>query len=340
MKALVVHPGPHFSVADVHAGWLSGLREQGVDAVEFNLQDRLNFYTAAQLEKDGELRRAFEYETAVTLAAKGLEVVCYEWWPDLVVIVSGFFIPPEMYRVMRNRGHKVVLLCTESPYEDERQLLMASSADVVVVNDPTNLDDYLELNPRSVYIPHGYDPRIHKPGPADPELVSDFAFVGTGYPSRVEFLEAVDWSGLDVTIAGNWKPVTESSPIRKFCPDDLNQCIDNPDAVRLYQSTKVSANLYRKEAMAPDLVDGWAVGPREVELAATGTFFLREPRGEGDGLFPMLPTFTGPAEFGDLVRWWASHDESRREAATKARQAVADRTFAANAARLLRLISG
>lgn len=340
MRAIVVHPGPNFSVADVHNGWVSGLRHMGVEVADYNLGDRLTLYTAALLEKNGEIRPAFEYEAAITMAAKGLENACFEWWPDMVVIVSGFYIPPEMYRVIRARGMKVILLCTESPYEDDRQIRMASSADVVILNDPTNLDEFRDINPSSLYVPHGYDPAVHKPGPVDADNASDFCFVGTGYPSRIAFLEQVDWTGLDVTLRGNWKSVAAGSPIRPFCPVELDQCIDNLDAVRLYQSTKVSANLYRKEAADPDLVDGWAVGPREVELAATGTFFLREPRGEGDGLFPMLPTFSGPGDFGDQSRWWATHDESRREAALKARAAVADRTFAANAARLLAHISG
>ena len=39
-----------------------------------------------------------------------------------------------------------------------------------------------------------------------------------------------------------------------------------------------------------------------MELAATGTYFLREPRGEGDEILHMLPTFDGPAEFEDKLR--------------------------------------
>ena len=109
------------------------------------------------------------------------------------------------------------------------------------------------------------------------------------------------------------------------------------DAADLDRSTKVSLNLYRKEAATPDLVDGWACGPREIELAACGAFFLREPRGESDQLFPMLPTFTEPAEVGDLARWWVAHPDERDTAARKAREAVAARTFRANAAELLQL---
>ena len=102
----------------------------------------------------------------------------------------------------------------------------------------------------------------------------------------------------------------------------------------------MSANLYRKEASDGGTSDGWAMGPREVELAACETFFLREPRGEGDEVLSMLPTFTTPTEFEDLLRWWLAHPAERKSAAAQARVAIADRTFEATAARLLRLIDG
>jgi spore maturation protein CgeB len=98
---------------------------------------------------------------------------------------------------------KVVNWFTESPYEDDGQLQRAAHADLNVVNDPMHLDRYRQVAPTE-FIGHAYDPDVHHPRPAHPELASDFCFVGTGFPSRVEFLEAVDWSGSDVAIAGRW----------------------------------------------------------------------------------------------------------------------------------------
>jgi hypothetical protein len=75
-----------------------------------------------------------------------------------------------------------------------------------------------------------------------------------------------------------------------------------------------------------------------VELAAAGTFFLRDPRPEGDELFPMLPTFDGPADASEKLRWWLARDAQREKAAAGARAAIAGRTFEANARRLLQLL--
>ena len=90
---------------------------------------------------------------------------------------------------------------------------------------------------------------------------------------------------------------------------------------------------------ADDLVAGWAMGPREVEAAACGGFFLRDPRGEGDEVLSMLPTFTSPAEASDLLRYYLARPDERTDLALKAREAVAGRTFDAHAANLLRWLS-
>lgn len=336
MRALVVQPGPAFSVADVANGWVKGLAHQGVDVVSFNFDDRLNFYTSACFQRDGEIVQALKSpQDAARLAAKGLEAACYRFWPDVVVVVSGFFIPPETLHLIRTRGHKIVMLHTESPYEDDVQLRRAPFADLNILNDPTNIDRFREVGP-AAYIPHAYDPDIHHPQPAVDDARSDFCFVGTGYPSRIEFLEQVDFTGIDVALAGNWQGIKDT-PLEKHLAHDIDECCPNDQAAVLYASTKASANLYRKEASAT--ADGWAMGPREVELAALGTFFLREARGESDEVLPMLPTFDGPQDFTEQLRWWLAHDTAREEAARAARLAVADRTFSKNAARLLELLA-
>jgi hypothetical protein len=127
--------------------------------------------------------------------------------------------------------------------------------------------------------------------------------------------------------------------LRKYLGSgDPEKCCDQPETVRIYQSAKIGLNLYRREADNDEVADGWSMGPREVEMAACGLFFLRDPRPEGDRLFPMLPRFTGPAEASELVRWWQRHPDQRAEAAKLAQEAVADRTFTNHAKQLLRLL--
>lgn len=335
----MVAPGPEFSVQDVYHGWITGLRAQGVEVTSFNLHDRLNFYADAEMKRDGEYRRALSMEAAVKVTLEGLLGVLYEVEPELVVFTSGFFLDYELVDLIRAKGrHRLVMLHTESPYEDDRQVDAAEHFDLNVLNDPINIDRFPH---GTIYVPHAYNPAVHHSSGRGDDF--DFAFVGTGYPSRREFFERVDWSDARVAFGGNWPDVDDDSPLRPYLLHRPGECIDNTDTADLYRRSGMSCNLYRgghaDEAERPELTEGWAMGPREVELAACGTFFAREARGEGDLVFPMLPIISDPAELADIVQWSRENPDLREDAANAAREAIVDRTFANNAAALLRALA-
>ena len=345
MRWLVVHPGPQYSVHDVYVGWVEALRELGQHVIPFNLDDRLALYTHALIDigdpgPHGELklRKALTNDQAVELAVNGVYAALYKTRPDILLVISGFLVPTDLMDLARRSGTRVVLACTEQPYELERELDLAAHVDLALVNDPMHMERFSEVAP-TVYCPQAYREGLHHSGEPDPELIVDLAFVGTGFPSRRWFFERMNLEGLDVLLAGNWNGVTEDSPLRKYLASgDPQICCDNADTARIYQSAKVGMNLYRREAEDDQVVGGWAVGPRELEMAACGMFFLRDPRPEGDSLFHMLPVFSSPEEASWLLRYWLDHPEERHKAAQQACEAIQDRTFTQNARSLLRLL--
>lgn len=339
MRILVVHPGPNFSVQDVYTGWCEALRDLGQKVARYDLDQRLIFYGSALVQvTDGMFRNAFASQEQVTeRAIDGLYAQMYRMRPDVLLVVSSFFVPVDLLELARDAGTKVVLLHTESPYEDARQLNLAPYADLNLLNDPINLEQFAERAP-SLYMPHAYRPGVHRPGPADHDLDCDLSFIGTGYRSRVDFFEAMNLDDLKVTLAGNWQLLDDDSPLRKHVAHGLNECLDNEQAVRVYRASKAGINLYRREAQADHLAEGVAMGPREVEMAASGLFFLRDPRPEGDEVLPMLPTFTSAEDASEQLRYWLARPDERAELAAKARLAVGDRTFIKNAAAVLRLL--
>jgi spore maturation protein CgeB len=344
MRWLLVQPGPNFSVADVHNGWAEALRGLGEQVMEYELDRRLTFFDLALLETGtfddsghAQLRKAVTRDQAITMAADGLLGACYRWWPDAILCTSAFFTPPWVLEVMRARKHKIVMLFTEGPYQTDMQLKMAEYADLSLVNDPCDIEKYRAVCPAE-YMPHSYRPGLHHPGPAVPEMTCDLGFVGTGFPSRIEFLEKMDLAGLDVILAGHWLGLGEDSPLRGYVAHDPDCCLDNEQTADVYRSARCGLNLYRREAEEGHAGEGWAMGPREVEMAASQLFYLRDPRPEGDELLPMLPTFTTPEQAGDLLRWYLAHPGQREKRAVAAREAIADRTFENHAKSLLRLL--
>jgi hypothetical protein len=337
MRALVVNPGPNFSVADVARGWARGLADLGVDVRTFELDKLLDYFAYAYTDRNGEIVKAHTETEAIQLAAGQIKAACYDWWPDLVLVVSGFFMYPQLVDIMRDRHRHVVLLCTESPYEDEAQLQKAAWYDGVVLNDPTNLDAFAEVcDGPALYAPHAYDPAVHYRAPA--KRHADVSWIGTCYPSRAAFLEQVDWSGLDVSFGGNFKDAPES--LLRFVGHEPEDCVDNDVTAEVYRGSLASFNIYRAETngQLSDSADGWAMGPREVEMARCGLWFARQSRPESDEVFPMLPTFSDPQELGDQLRWAIANPEARMMAVERAFAAVEGRTFPNNARALLQAL--
>ncbi len=344
MRWLLIHPGPDWSVADVHNGWAEALRGLGEQVDEYELDKRLSFYDLALLETGKadsagypEVRKAVTRDEAISMAAEGLLARCYRWWPQVVLCTSGFFIAPAALEVIRARGHKIVMLFTEGPYQTATQLRLAPYADLCLVNDPVDIGAYRAVGPAE-YMPHAFRPSVHHPGPAEPGLACDLAFVGTAFPSRIAFLEAMNLDGLDVLLAGAWAWLDATSPLHSHVAHDLAECVDNTQAAGIYRSAAAGLNLYRHEADSDDTAEGHACGPREIEMAACRLWFARDSRPESDDLFPMLPSFTSPAEASDQIRWALAHPAERAAAAEKARAAIAGRTFENNARQLLRLL--
>lgn len=355
MKIVVTAPGPQFSVQDVYHGWVEGLRQVGARVAPFNTDDRLAFYSNALIEDHatGTIRKALDYNGAAQLASDGLRGLLWETEPDALIVVSGFFINPRILDQARARGIKVVIIFTESPYEDDKQLALAEHCDVALLNDPTNAERFEAVTGagRTLYLPHAYRPSVHHLAGGGAEVDVDFAFVGTGYPSRIEFFDGMRTAGAfedrEVVLAGMWQgldapperyPDYGQHPLVQYVPHPLDECVDNTEAADLYRRTRVGINLYRREAERPEHVEGLTLGPREVEMAACGLFFLRDRRPEGDHTLDMLPTFGGPAEAAELLAYYLRKDDERAALAARAREAVAELTFKNHAARLLTLL--
>jgi hypothetical protein len=338
MRILAAHPGPHFSVHDVYTGWVEALCELGQHVIEFNLSERLTFYESTLIEANGETHKALSVDQAQELAVNGLYAALYKARPHVLFVVSAFFIPAALLDLARSYGTRVVVLHTESPYEDGRQLSMAEHASLNLINDPTNLERFRALAPTR-YVPHSYRPSVHCPGSSVPELGADLAFVGTGYQSRIDFFEAMDLGELDVLLAGNWQTLANDSPLRRHVAHEPDACLDNAQTIDVYRSAKVGINLYRREADTDELATGIAMGPREIEMAACGLFFLRESRPEGDTVLDALPTFESPAEASAALRFWLARPAQRESMAKEAREAIADYTFTSRAAELLRWLT-
>jgi spore maturation protein CgeB len=354
VRILMVHPGPEFSVADVFNGWKKAFEAQGHEVAVFNTNDRLSFYSQTSIpdytdggkspvcEECGQpkFKPAMTKEDAVIASMQGLTHDLYSVWPHMVFFVSAFFTPAWVFDLIRQRRHKLVILHTESPYQDDEQLMRSQYATLNLLNDPVNLDEYAALAP-AMYMPHAYDPDIHYPA-ASAKKDLDFAFIGTVFDSRrvffEEFFSRIDAdSHLKIAMGGAaWDGEhLNNSPLLKYVGHPRDEAVDNLETADTYRRSRLGINFYRREAEKAHEGEGWAIGPREVEMAACGIPWLRDPRGESDELFPFLPTFGTVGEAADLLKWYLINEDRRVKLGQQAREAIRDRTFTNHANMLM-----
>jgi len=366
MRLLVVEPGSTYSTTDVCSGLASGLTGLGHEVIMYDSRRHIYFESMwlRQLMESADmgdecpprgitpdeyrdlphhLAQAYsDYNYALKFNAfRDVYVTARELLVDAVVIISGHLMPDAILSMLSVRDDTphgrgttpTYVVFTESPYEDERQLRQSRLVDGAFVNDANSV----EKIDRGSYLPMGYNPDRHYQDGT--ERTRDVVFVGVGYRERIELLEGVDWSGISLELYGDWRLVSDDSPIRRFIREGV---IDNSVATQLYREARVGLNLYRT---CTDHwndnghhVTGWSLNPRAYELAACGTPQVSQWRGEWPSVFGdadvSLLTFSSSSGLERGIRAILGSKEYADKVASRQHAAVAGHSYRDRAAAL------
>jgi hypothetical protein len=238
-----------------------------------------------------------------------------------------------VFVLLRRAGIPVVVLFTESPYDDEQQQKILPFVRMAWTNERSSARDGVK------YLPHAYRPLVHQPtGGDDAEIPAhDVVFVGTGFEERLEILRAVDWSGIDLGLYGpSWSLLGSRARVRQYI---RGGAVDNEATAILYRKAKIGLNLYRRSKgfgrHAPRITEAESLNPRAYELAATGCFTVSERRPEVAEIFgSLVPTFETPEELGAILRRWLADDEGRARTRAALPGAVIGHDWQARAAQI------
>ena len=293
MRVLVAETGIPWAIADVGAGLRDGLKAAGVEV------------------------------TTCRLDAIGATPV------DAVVCVSAIHVTADVIHQLRRVGQRVYIVFTESPYDHAHEIAMAAHVDGGWTHERAVVPAFQSVNPHVGYLPHAWHTERHAPAAADSGVPAhDVVLVGSGFPERITFLNAIDWTGINLGLYGIWEGfgLKESlEPCIKSGP------VDNATAVSLYRRAKIGLNLYRRTTHPVE-----SLNPRAYELAACGTFSISEHREESAERFGWLvPTFRTAAEASRLIREWLCRYDDREMVKRQLPGRVADSTWNIRAAQVV-----
>lgn len=337
MKVLLVGPGASWSTTDVADGLRFGLLYHGVEIVEYSLDTRI---ARAQGWMYYNWRRA--RKSHPTIAKPNIADVFYQagrdaltqalWHEvDAVLVVSAMFLHPDVIVMMKRAHLRVFVLFTETPYDLPKELDVAKLVDGCWTNERSSVADFQAVNPCSGYLPHAWHPERHMPGPQPGDAkvrAHDVVFVGSAFSERIEWLSAIDWTGIDLGLYGSW----ELGKHHALAPFVRGQQIDNATTAALYRRAKIGLNLYRTSMGSGKVVrhitHAESLNPRAYELAACGAFHLSTHRDEVPEVFgDYVPTFVSPSDASALLHRWLADDDGRAAVASQLPACVAESSW-------------
>lgn len=338
MKVLLVHPGATWSVADVWRGLFDAFEDAGAEVVQYALDGRI-VHTAGWMcwvhrnkVRDGYKGDPPTQGDYIYLACVGMIERALWHRVDWVFIISGTFVHPRVLTLLKRAGLKVAVLHTESPYADRHEIMVSEIVDAVFTNERTSVKTFAPICPLVSYYQHAYSPKRHYPGEFDETVAAhDAVFVGTGFWERCQLFGAANWDGIDFGLYGTWNLLGSRNRLRK-CLYHKDSIIANTATSQLYRNAKIGINHHRTSIGygrdVEHITYAESMGPRCYELAATGTFFISDRRAEVAEVFgDLVPTFEGPRELEDLIRYWLDHETERRQIEAALPEAVKEHTF-------------
>jgi glycosyltransferase involved in cell wall biosynthesis len=327
MKLLAVHPGASFATGDVYRGMTGALKRRGHDVQEYRLDWRVD--EALEMVKWREKRKkklqGDEYAAdpagplpqAIRYASMTLLEATLTVNPHCLLIFTAMFLHPDTMILLRRMGVPIILFLTESPYDDGKQANITPFANMVYTNERASVPlmqrwyeqyDGTRGAKNIEYLPHAYDPDVHKTFEVDEDEDiprHDVVFVGSGFIERQEMLQAVDWEGLDIDFGlyGKWPYVGTRNHLRKYLQKDV---VPNDVAAKLYRKAGLGLNLYRQSVgtskNATRIKGAESLNPRALELAATGTPHVSDHRPEVTEVFGnLVPTFKTPRQLEQVI---------------------------------------
>lgn len=346
MKLLVLSPGASWSTADVDAGLRYGLEHHGVQVVQYRLDSRIaradkwlkNAWRTARKTDPAIVKPT----TADVFYQAGIDALAMalRHQVDAVLVVSAMYLHPDVITLMKRAGLRVVVLFTESPYDMRQELAIAKLVDGCWTNERSAVAAFRDVNPHSGYLPHGWHPERHQPGPqpGDDEVARhDVVFVGSAFSERVEWFSAIDWRGIDLGLYGTWDSLRATHPLKRFVRGTQ---VTNTVTAALYRRAKIGLNLYRTSMGwgrgAPRITHAESLNPRAYELAACGAFHLSDARQEVADVFgALVPTFRHPTEAATLIRAWLADPAGRARVQAALPGCVAEASWVERATRVI-----
>lgn len=218
------------------------------------------------------------------------------------------YYPMNFNEQSKNRLSKEVLNLREEMPEDATLDDDWQNYDIIAVASPSFAKKLNENGIPAIFVPQFTNPEKFYPAPSD-ALKTDILFVGSNWHDRTSLRYALE-EGFEVAVYGyNWAGIV---------PDDMYKAsyIDNNKLNQYYASAKIVLNDHR-----PDMKENGFVNNRIYDATAAGAMVVSDYMKEIEEVYgDSVPMYKNKEELREILSYYLTHEEQRREKASKARE--------------------
>lgn len=258
---------------------------------------------------------------------------------ELVLVIKGEEIDARTVDALRRgTGAPVANFYPDDPFSTLRSNRLRHGVGTLAAYDHCFtfarhlMERYRAVGATVSYLPFAWDPRLHGPRAADEGAEPlDAVFVGNLDAERVRWLEAVDPARLSIFGEHTRAALPRGSRLAgaRFFP-----AVYGRDMAALLARSRISVNLMRTQNAGSHNMRSW-------ESPACGAFTLSQRTPELAELFrdgAEVAFFDSPAALASAVDEWLARPADRARIAAAGLRRVANESYAARAATLLRVL--
>lgn len=358
VRILLVHPGHGISTLDVFLGCGDALKTLGHEVYPYELKDRLRFYKEAVAHFQKGDPNEVPLSDIYSIACQGLITSVAHMWPDLIIYITGQYIPAWVPALIgeRFKGIKQAVWYTESPYMVALEIQRAPLYNYVFTCDKVCEPIYRRYNPNSHYLPTGYnssyDWEVELKRWEKIIYTPDLFFVGSEVPGRLDFLKELAsyiTGKVDFKLFGAF-PTIEGDGCPELEPFYIPITLSKHEVLRYYSGAKIVLNHFRvNESMRivrnvmtgeskTEEIEPYSLSPRIYEILAGGGFLLTDRRAEMEELFPGgSATFKDAKDCADKIFYYLEHEDERAKIARKGKERINQHTYINRVKRMLEI---
>lgn len=175
---------------------------------------------------------------------------------------------------------------------------------------------------RASFIPHGFDPEVHRPMTLDAgdfdRYACDVSFIGTWSPKKQRLLERLAQHRPDLRLrvwGHQWQPAEPS-----LGAAIMGRGVLGAEYAKAIAASKINLGILSEVRAGAS--DGDRITSRTFQIPAAGGFMLHESSDEIDQYFvdgAECATFSDGDDMADKVGFYLAHDDERRRVAAAGR---------------------